>query len=210
MHSVPIAAVLSRLDAVFLLAFATLIYGPPSPSTNPTPNQSDTQATTPTSTNRRRHLWLAANAALLLLAALLAAFTRDPRLPVEHGDWAPVSPADGSDRMPSPKGSAFLALGALLAALTQLATRVGLQRVPLGLVITARLLGAYLLFHPMALCYGGLPALRAIYHPRLWLTMLWCVVEGACFDLVGLCGGHPQTHTIDPYRKKKKNPNNKT
>lgn len=188
--SVPIAAVLSRLDAVFLLAFATLVYGPATPNTQ-TPPTTDP----PTITTRLRPLWPAANALLLLLAALLAAFTRDPRLPVEHGDWAPVGPADGSDRLPSPKGSAFLALGAILAALTQLATRAGLQRVPVGLLVTARMLGAFLLFHPMALAYGGPPALRAIYHPRLWLTMLWCVRFGfVCWVWVG--GYHTHTHTI--------------
>lgn len=179
--SVPIAAVLSRLDAAFLLAFATLVYGtaqstaptPTAPTTTTEEEEGSSSSQQPTNT-KRRLVWSGANALLLVLAALLAAFTRDPRLPVEEGDYAPVV-NDGSDRLPSPKGAAFLVLGALLAAITQLSTRQALQRVPLGLLIVARLALAFLLFHPMALAYGGLPALRAIYHPRLWLTMLWCV-----------------------------------
>lgn len=167
MHSVPIAAVIGRLDAAFLLAFVTVVGALPS---RPQPNTNNTN-------NKTRLLWSAANALLLALAALLAAVTRDPRLPDEHGDYAPLLPNGGSSssaRMPSPKGTAFLCLGALLTSITQLSTRVALQRVPLGLLITTRLLLAYLLFHPLALAYGGKPALLGMYHPKLWLTMLWC------------------------------------
>lgn len=174
---------MGRLDAAFLLAFSTLVYGY---STTPTPTDTDTTPSTQTQREdrRRRLLWSAANGLLLVLGALLAAFTRDPRLPVEHGDYATVPSLveDGRDRMPSPKGCAFLALGAVLAALEQLSVRKALQRVPLGLIITTRLALAFLLFHPMALAYGGLPALKAIYHPRLWLTMLWCVRAGGRTD----------------------------
>lgn len=161
----PIAAVMGRLDSAFLLAFATLALGPSTPPQN-------TNTATTTNNNNPRLLWSGGNALLLALAALLAAITRDPRLPVERGDYAPIS-TDDSDRMPSAKGVGFLALGALLAAITQLSTRVALQRVPPGLLITARLLVAFCLFHPMALAYGGTPALKAIYSPKLWLTMLW-------------------------------------